>query len=288
MLDLTDRKTIGYLCKKYNVHMKHGLGQNFLCEEWVLKEICNAADSEYKTILEIGPGFGVLTAALAINAEKVVSVEVDSTLLPVLSETLAGFDNIEIINDDFLKYPLSTLEEKLGTHYNVVANLPYYITTPILTKLIEEGRGIDNIVVMLQKEVADRICSQEGKKDYGAISIFIQYYCKPEIVCNVPAAAFSPPPKVDSCVLKLKMLGEPSVKTKSEKIFFRLVKASFAQRRKTLLNALANSGAFGNKETVLSVLTKAGIEPNTRGEALSIEKFAELSNIFYENTLQIK
>ena len=286
MFKLTDRKIISYLCNKYNIRMKHGLGQNFLCEEWVLGEICNAAEADGKTVLEIGPGFGVLTSALATKAEKVVSVEIDTALLPVLSETLAGFDNIEIINADFLKCSLKDLEAKLGDSYNVAANLPYYITTPILTKLLEEGRGIGNIVVMLQKEVADRICAKEGRKDYGAVSVFIQYYCIPEIVCKVPASAFTPSPKVDSCVLKLRVLDKPAVQANDEKTFFRLVKAAFAQRRKTLLNALANSGAFGNKESILSALTEADLEPNIRGEALSLEKFAELSNIFSKKTLQ--
>lgn len=283
MFKLTDRKIINYLCNKYNIRMKHGLGQNFLCEEWVLEKICNAAESDGETVLEIGPGFGVLTSALATKAKKVVSVEIDTALLPVLSETLAGFDNIEIINADFMKCSLRDLEERLGNRYNVAANLPYYITTPILTKLLEEGRGIGNIVVMLQKEVADRICAKEGGKDYGAVSVFVQYYCVPEIVCHVPASSFTPPPKVDSCVLKLRVLDEPAVSVDNEKNFFRLVKAAFAQRRKILSNALANSGAFGNKENVVKALAEAGLEPNIRGEALSLKKFAELSNIFSKN-----
>lgn len=283
MFQLTDRKIINYLCNKYNIRMKHGLGQNFLTDESVLKKICNAAEIDGKTVLEIGAGFGVSTSALATRAKKVVSLEIDSSLLPVLNETLAGFNNIEIINADFMKYDLAKLQnEHLGESYCVAANLPYYITTPILTKLIEEGSGIENIVVMLQKEVAYRMCAREGTKDYGAVSVFVQYYCKPEIVCHVPASSFVPPPKVDSSVLKLKVLNKPSVDVDDEKTFFKLVKASFAQRRKTLLNALSNSGLFGNKEEIVSVLVEAGVEPDTRAERVSIEKFAICSNLFFK------
>lgn len=283
MYSLTDKKTINYLCKKYGFRLKHGLGQNFLLDENILAQISEAASPDGDGIIEIGPGFGVLTSALATRAKKVVSIEIDEGLLPILSETLTGHDNIEIINADILKVDVEKIiEEKFtGKSVSVVANLPYYITTPIIMKLIEDRLPLKNIVVMVQKEVAQRICANEGGKEYGAITLAVKYFCKPSIVCEVSRNLFIPSPNVDSAVLKLEVLPKPSVNVTSEKFFFSVVKASFEQRRKTLLNGLRNSG-IANKETIQNAFLTVGIDEKTRGETLSIEKFAQLSNVLYD------
>ena len=282
MYSLTDKNTIEYLCKKYDFKFKHGLGQNFLKSEDVLFEIVKAADAENCGILEIGPGFGTLTAAVASASKKVVSVEIDKNLEPVLNETLMGFDNVEVIFEDVLKLDLNELlKEKFGDmEVSVAANLPYYITTPIILKLLEERLPLKNIVVMVQKEVAERICAKSGGKEYGAVTVSVNYYCEPSIVCTVPASLFVPAPKVDSAVLCLRVRKEPPVKLISEEKFFSLIKAAFSQRRKTLVNCLLNSGKFGSKENILSALAEIGADPMIRGERLSIEDFAALSNIF--------
>ena len=282
MYSLTDRKTIEYLCKKYDFRFKKGLGQNFLTDESVLVNVAEAADIENGGVLEIGPGFGVLTAVLAQRAKKVLAVEIDEKVMPVLAETLAGFENIEIVNKDILKCDVKELiEEHFGDEkISVAANLPYYITTPIIMKLLEDKLPLKNIVVMVQKEVAERMCAAPGGKDYGAVTVAVNYYSEPSLICNVGRHLFVPAPNVDSAVLKLKLRDKPPVEVVSEKTFFSVVKASFSQRRKTLANALKNSGNFGTAENIESVLAAAGIDKMIRGERLSIEEFAKIANGF--------
>ena len=281
-MQLTSLKTIKELCFKFGFDFSKGLGQNFLLDSQVLEEISQAA-SGCDDVLEIGPGFGVLTKVLSRDFKKVVSVEIDKTLLPVLDYTLSDCDNVKIVNEDFLKLNLPKLieEEFSSQKISVAANLPYYITTPIVTELIEKKYDIDNIVVMVQKEVAQRFCAAPGTKDYGAISVLCAYYTKPQIICNVPSSSFYPRPKVDSAVVCMKVCEKPNVYVKDEKLFFKVVKASFAQRRKTLLNCLAN-GFNMDKETLTQILEKAQIKPDIRGEKLGIEEFARISDAMYD------
>lgn len=265
------------------------LGQNFLTDKEVLAQITTAADAD--GILEIGPGIGTLTSALASRAKKVVAVEIDSRLIPVLGETLAGFDNIKIINDDILKLNIKEMldEEFNGLEVSVAANLPYYITTPIVMGLLEQRLPFKNIVVMVQKEVAQRIVAPPGGKDYGALSIAAQYYAHPKVIAEVGAENFIPRPKVDSTVICLSLLGPPRVIVEDEKFFFSVVKAAFAQRRKTLSNALCNSGIIGlSKEQLKQVFLEVNIDENIRGERLSIEQFAELAKSLKKHLSNIK
>jgi 16S rRNA (adenine1518-N6/adenine1519-N6)-dimethyltransferase len=284
MYSITDKKTIEYLCNKYGLRLKKGLGQNFLTDESVIGRIVDAADIENKPVIEIGPGIGVLTAGLASRAAKVLSVEIDSALMPVLKETLAGFNNIEVINEDILKLNLlDIINDKLGGgKVSVAANLPYYITTPIIMGLLEQNLPLDNIVIMVQKEVADRICANPGSKDYGLLTVMVRYYCIAQKVCDVDKGKFIPMPSVDSAVIKLAVMDKTDIEVKDEKAFKSLVKAAFAQRRKTLLNAVKNSGKFGSKEDILIAFESAGIDPMVRGEKLSVWEFAKLSNTFCE------
>lgn len=282
-MDLTSPRTIKDIAERFNFSFSKGLGQNFLLDGRVLDDIADAAQID-TGVLEIGPGFGVLTKRLAEEGKKVVSVEVDKRLLPVLDYTLAEFDNVKIVEKDILKTDVRKLiEEEFGNEkISIAANLPYYITTPIITKLIEEKLPIKNIVVMVQKEVAQRICASPGKKDYGAISVLCRYYTEPETVTIVPAGSFYPAPKVDSTVIRMKILDTPSVNVEDEGMFFRIVKASFAQRRKTLLNCL--SSAFdADKQTISSLLENIGINPGIRGEKLSVMDFAKISDSFTKN-----
>ncbi len=284
MGNLTDPRFIRSLCEKYNFRFKKGLGQNFLHDSGVLDAIVEAAVPEGGGALEIGPGFGVLTQALSEGAEKVVAVEIDNQLLPVLSETLADYPNAKVISGDVLKIDLEKLvKEEFGDMpVSVAANLPYYITTPILLQLLTKNLPFLRIVVMMQKEVADRIMAKEGGKDYGALTVAVQYRCEVSRVCRVPASSFVPPPKVDSEVLCLTIRKTPLVTPKDEDFFFSLIKAVFAQRRKTLVNGLANAGKFGSKEKISSVVEKMGLSPTVRGETLSIETLAALSDALLE------
>lgn len=276
MYDLTSPSVIRHLCDEYGFSFKKSFGQNFLTDKDVLFDIAEAADAE--GILEIGPGFGTLTAALALKAKKVVSVELDRSLEPVLAETLAGFDNITLHFNDIMKTDIAQLidEEFEGLEVSVAANLPYYVTTPILMKLLEGKYRFKNIVIMVQKEVADRIVAKPGKKDYGALTLAVGYYAEAKIIDSVPAEKFIPSPKVDSAVVALKILRAPPIEA-DEKDYFRLVKAAFSQRRKTLLNALANSGAYGGKENIKAVLEQMGYDTNVRGETLSMKEFSDLA-----------
>ena len=277
-MDLTSPEVIKKIRAKFDFNFKKGLGQNFLTSGDVIDKITHAADP-CDGVLEIGPGFGVLTQSLAENSPKVVSVEIDERLNEVLEFTLADYDNVKIINRDILKIDLKELiKNEFGDKkISVAANLPYYITTPIITKLIEEKLNIKNIVVMVQKEVALRLSAEAGSKDYGAITLLCLYYTQPSIVTNVPASLFVPPPKVDSAVLKLDMLEEPRVKVLDEKMFFRVVKAAFSQRRKTLLNCLSSALPIPN-EQLSKLMEDTGILPTRRGETLDIEEFAKLSD----------
>ena len=282
MYELTDPKIIKYLCSKYGFTFAKSMGQNFITDASVPAIMAKEATENSQGVIEIGPGFGVLTAALATNAEKVVSIELDKRLQRVLNETLGGFSNISFIWEDCLKIDLKELIETefSDMEVSVAANLPYYITTPIIMNLLESRLPFKKIVVMIQKEVAQRLCANPGGKDYGAISVATQYFSKPQIIKNVPAGAFIPAPKVDSAVVSMEILDTPSVTPENEKLFFKLVKAAFSQRRKTLVNALSGSGAFGTKEEIIKAVETIGLSPTIRGEALSIEKFCELSDYF--------
>lgn len=283
MYELTSPKVIKQIASDYGFTFSKGLGQNFLTDKSVLEDIVYAADIK-SGVLEIGPGFGVLTQELAQNAQKVVSIEIDNRLLDVLEDTLSDFNNVKIINGDVMKLDIAEIiKNEFGDEkISIAANLPYYITTPIITMLIEQKLPISNIVVMVQKEVADRIAAKPGKKDYGAISVMCQYYTNPSVVTKVPASAFVPPPKVDSAVLKFEICDKPNIEVKDEKMFFKVVKASFAQRRKTLLNCLTN-GNFGlSKQEISDKLTSIGIAPTVRGETLGLAEFAKISDAFSE------
>lgn len=278
-MELTSVKVINEIKNKFGFEFKKGLGQNFLTDKSVLEDIANAAKPG-SGVLEIGPGFGVLTKELSENFEKVVSIEIDSRLMEVLDYTLSDCDNVKIINDDVMKCNLeSIIKNEFGDEkISIAANLPYYITTPIITSLIEKKLNVSCIVVMIQKEVAERLCAKPGTKDYGAISVLCGYYTEPEIITNVSAGKFIPPPKVDSAVVRMKIREAPRVRVSDESLFFKTVKAAFAQRRKTLLNCLSAAFPYGKSEITERML-KAGIEPNRRGETLSIEEFAVLSEL---------
>ena len=277
-MELTSPKVIREIQNKFGFNFKKGLGQNFLTSKSVLEDICDAAKPQ-EGVLEIGPGFGVLTQELSRHSKKVVSIEIDSSLIDVLGYTLSECDNVKIVQGDVLKTDLRKLiEEEFGnTKISIAANLPYYITTPIITKVLEEKLPINNMVVMVQKEVAERLCAKPGTKDYGAITLLCQYYCEPEITTIVPAGLFVPPPKVDSAVLTLHMLEKPRVDVKDEKMFFKTVKSAFSQRRKTLANCI--SATFGiSKDTLSDMLISLGIDPKRRGETLSIDEFKKVAD----------
>ena len=287
-MDLTSPRVIKDIAERFNFSFSKGLGQNFLLDAAVLDKIAEAAEID-EGVMEIGPGFGVLTKRLCETGKKVVSVEIDRRLIPVLEYTLAEFDNVKIVERDIMKTDVRALiKEEFGdAKISIAANLPYYITTPIITKLIEEKLPIKNIVVMVQKEVAERIAAKPGKKDYGAISVLCQYYTKPSMVAVVPAGSFFPAPKVDSAVLCMKLLDEPGVRVEDEKCFFKVVRASFAQRRKTLLNCLA-SGFGYDKPIIENMLGSIGIDPKIRGEKLSLAEFAKISDVICKLDSKIK
>ena len=272
------------ILEKYGFSFKKSLGQNFLIDPNILTRIVDHANiSEDTGTIEIGPGIGALTEHLARRSKKVVAFEIDQRLLPILNETLSPYSNVEIIHSDVLKADVKTVIEEKFTDVKdimVVANLPYYVTTPIIMKLLEEKLPIRGIVVMLQKEVADRISAKPGTKDYGSLSIAVQYYTTAEIVMTVPKTVFVPQPNVDSAIIRLTVLDQPAVEMKDEDFFFQVIKASFAQRRKTILNNLTNQLPLGKekKEAIVAALNAAHIEPGRRGETLTIEEFARLSD----------
>ena len=269
------------IVSKYGFKFSKSLGQNFLVDGNIIKNICEGANiTEEDGIIEIGPGIGTLTQQLSKYAKKVVAIELDKKLLPILEETLSECENVKVINEDVLKVDLERLieEEFKGLNVKVVANLPYYITTPIIMKLLESKLDIQQIVVMIQKEVALRMQANPGNKDYGALSIAVQYYSQPEIIANVPATVFIPRPNVDSAVIMLNVYDEPKVKVKDEKLMFNVVKSAFGQRRKTLLNALSGGNLNLTKEEVSKVLEEANIDSKKRGEVLAIEDFVNISD----------
>ncbi len=267
---------------KYNMSAKKKFGQNFLIDSHVLEGIVEAAGvTDDDLVLEIGPGIGSLTQYLAEAAGKVVAVEIDKTLLPVLADTLSEYDNVTVINEDILKVDLDEIvSENGGRPIKVVANLPYYITTPIIMKLFESRARIESITVMVQKEVADRMAAGPGGKDYGSLSLAVGYYAKAVTVMDVPPSSFIPQPNVGSAVVNLSRYTEPRVKVQDEKRLFEIVRTAFNQRRKTLSNSLSNNPSLGvSRQEVADALLKMGVDEKARGEILTLEQFAELSDI---------
>ena len=272
------------ILKKYNFNFQKRFGQNFLIDSHILEKIVESAEiTKEDCVLEIGPGIGTMTQYLAESAGQVIAVEIDKSLIPILEDTLSPYDNVTVINEDILKVDVCKLaqEKNAGRPVKVVANLPYYITTPIIMGLFENQVPLDSITIMVQKEVADRMQVGPGTKDYGALSLAVQYYARPQIVTNVPPNCFMPRPKVGSAVIRLTRFQEPPVKVDDEKLMFAIIRASFNQRRKTLVNGLKNASELSfTKEQIESALTSAGIPLNIRGEALTLEQFAQLSNEF--------
>lgn len=272
--------------QKYDFVFQKKFGQNFLIDSHVLDKIVSAAGiTKDDFVLEIGPGIGTMTQYLAASARKVFAVEIDKALIPILEDTLKEFDNVQVINQDILKVDIKKLAEEHndGKPIKVVANLPYYITTPIIMGLFESQIPIDSITVMVQKEVADRMKVGPGTKDYGALSLAVQYYAEPYIVANVPPNCFMPRPKVGSAVIRLTRHEKPPVEVADEKLMFRLIRASFNQRRKTLANGLNNSPELSySKEEIQQTIEKCGFKAGIRGEALTLEDFAKLANAFSE------
>lgn len=283
MANLGTPKNTIEIIQKYQFMFQKKFGQNFLIDTHVLEKIIlSAGVTKEDCVLEIGPGIGTMTQYLAEHARQVVAVEIDRNLIPILSETLAGYENVELINEDILKVDIKQLAGQYngGRPIKVVANLPYYITTPIIMGLFESDVPIDNITVMVQKEVADRMKEGPGSKDYGALSLAVQYYAKPEIVANVPPNCFIPRPNVGSAVIRLTRHKEMPVQVENPKLMFQLIRASFNQRRKTLQNGLNNSPDLPySKEQVAAAIEKMGLSPSVRGEALSLEQFARLSDL---------
>lgn len=270
------REETEFILKKYGLRANKKLGQNFLINEDIIEQIIEKADvNKEDVIIEIGPGLGSLTAKLLENAQKVIAIELDSNMSKILKERFSLYDNFELIENDVLKVNLMEIVQKYDS-VKVVANLPYYITTPIIMKLLEDKLKLKSITVMVQKEVGERFCANPNSKEYGAITISINYYTTPEIIIDVPKENFEPMPEVDSCVIKLDIREVPPVSVKNEKEFFNLIKAGFSQRRKTINNSLASMGR--SKEEVKTVLEKLKIDSKLRAENLSIEQFADISN----------
>lgn len=276
------QNTIAVL-QKYNFNFQKKFGQNFLIDTHVLNKIVAAANiTEDDLVLEIGPGIGTMTQYLCEHARQVVAVEIDKNLIPILEDTLSAYDNVKVIQNDILKVDINEIarEENGGRPIKVVANLPYYITTPIIMGLFESHVPIENITVMVQKEVADRMQVGPGTKEYGALSLAVQYYAEPYIVANVPPNCFMPRPKVGSAVIRLTRHKENPVEVKDEALMFRLIRASFNQRRKTLVNGLTNSPEVqASKEEILAALEQMGVSATVRGETFGLEEFAALANL---------
>ena len=291
-IESADKKYLGNskntieVLQKYDFVFQKKFGQNFLIDSHVLDKIVSAAGiTKDDFVLEIGPGIGTMTQYLAASARKVFAVEIDKALIPILEDTLKEFDNVQVINQDILKVDIKKLAEEHndGKPIKVVANLPYYITTPIIMGLFESQVPIDSITVMVQKEVADRMKVGPGTKDYGALSLAVQYYAEPYIVANVPPNCFMPRPKVGSAVIRLTRHEKPPVEVADEKLMFRLIRASFNQRRKTLANGLNNSPELSySKEEIQQTIEKCGFKAGIRGEALTLKDFAKLANAFSE------
>ena len=274
------------IINKYSFAFQKKFGQNFLIDSNVLESIIRGAEiTKDDFVLEIGPGIGTMTQYLCEAARQVVAVEIDKMLIPILEDTLSEYDNVEVINQDVLKVDIKSLAEEKnnGKPIKVVANSPYYITTPIIMGLFESGVPIDSITIMVQKEVADRMQTGPGSKDYGALSLAVQYYATAKVILNVSATCFMPRPNVDSAVIKLTRHKEPTVNVADEKLMFKIIRASFNQRRKTLVNGLKNSPELSfSKEQIVKAIEKIGKPETIRGEALTLEEFAELANAFTE------
>lgn len=288
MRELTSPSMVKEIIQAHGFKVRKALGQNFLMDANIIEKIVTAAEiTDQDLAFEIGPGLGVLTRRMARSAGQVIAVELDTHLLPILQETLAEFTNATVVHGDALKVDFDTLAKERtkgvfgpqGKAYKLVANLPYYITTPLLIHLITSGFNLERLVVMMQKEVADRLQASPGSKEYGSLSVMVQYYTLPEIVTKVPKTVFYPAPDVDSAVIRLIRRETPPVQVNSEELLFKVVRAAFGQRRKTLINSLTGSG-LADKETWLEVLAATGIEPTRRGETLSLVEFAALANTF--------
>lgn len=283
--------TIKDIRERYGFRLTKSLGQNFLTDKNIIDNIIEASNiGENDLVIEIGPGIGVITKEAAAKAGSVIAVEIDKNLIPILQETLADETNVKIINRDILKTDLTAVIEEEKKNFpqmesvRIIGNLPYYITTPIIMKLLEDGVPADSITVMMQKEVADRIKAAPGNKERGALSVAVQYYCQVVKVTDVPKEVFVPAPKVDSTVLRLDIRKEKPVELKDDKLFFKAVKSGFAQRRKTLLNSLASGTGLG-KDKIGQILEKAGIDPGRRAETLDIDEFAKIANGMFEMNL---
>ena len=284
MEKLSNPKVTIEVIKKYNFAFQKRFGQNFLIDGHVVEKIIKAADiSKEDIVLEIGPGIGTMTQYLAEASGQVYAVEIDKNLLPILDYTLSDYDNVTVINEDILKLDIKELLKDENRKIKVVANLPYYITTPIVMGLFENHIPAESITIMVQKEVASRMQSGPGSKDYGALSLAVQYYANPYIVANVPPNCFMPRPNVGSAVIKLSSWEKAPVDVKDEKFMFKLIRASFNQRRKTLQNGIKNSDELNiTKEQVVNALNKMGLSENIRGEALTLEEFARLSDLLMD------
>lgn len=281
-------KETKFIMDKYHIVANKSLGQNFLIDEEVVSGIVEKSEvSKEDLIIEIGPGLGTLTSQLLEKAGFVIAIELDKRMVNIITDRFSLYENFEVINEDVLKVDLKDLIEEKLSKYNlkaakVVANLPYYITTPIIMKLLEERLNLDSITVMVQKEVALRLAEKPGGKESGAITYSINYYANPEIVINVPRTSFIPSPEVDSAVITLKILKEPKVKVKSEETLFRVIKAAFLQKRKTLVNSLFNGKILSNKDEIMKMFKELEIDEKIRGEKLTLEKFAEIAD-YIEN-----
>ena len=288
-MKLYSPSTIAEIRERHNFQLSKSLGQNFITDRGVIEKIAEGAGiAEGDLVIEIGPGIGVLTAEAAKYAAKVVAIEIDKKLIPILEETLSGYDNVEVINQDVLKTNLNEIIEEqrracsFSAGVKIIGNLPYYITTPIIMSILENSVDAESITIMMQKEVADRIKASPGNKIYGAISVAVQYYCEVEQVASVPKEVFVPRPKVDSSVLKLSVRKKKPVELIDEKSLFACIKAGFGQRRKTLLNSL--TGVYGtSKDDVRAILEKAEIDPARRAETLNIQEFATIANGVVKN-----
>lgn len=281
MATLGNRRNTAEIIEKYRFSFQKKFGQNFLVDSSILDKIMESAQVTKKDcVLEIGPGIGTMTQRLAEEAGEVIAVEIDKNLIPVLQETLSAYDNVTVINADILKLDLNQIvEERGGKPVKVVANLPYYITTPIIMALFERKVPLQSVTIMVQKEVADRMRVGPGTKEYGALSLAVQYYAKPEIITKVPASCFMPKPNVDSTVIKLTRYENAPVKAEDEAWLFAVIRACFNQRRKTLVNGLANAASLGvDRKQVEDALAEMGLVATVRGETLTLEQFAELSN----------
>lgn len=285
-MNLTNPSDLKELLNRHGFSFSKSLGQNFLIDDNVLDKIVSAADiQDSDCALEIGPGAGTLTQRLAAKADKTAAIEIDSALIPILNETMREYDNFTLIHKDVMEVNLSELTDRLfgGKPFCVAANLPYYITTPIIMNFLENKLNVTSMTLMVQKEVADRMVAVPGGKDYGALSVAVQYYTRPQLVCKAEPHCFMPQPKVASAVVNLKVLKEPSSAANDEKLFFKIVKSAFGQRRKTLVNALSKSPYISiPKDGIISALGEMNLDLGVRGERLSVDEFVRLSNILTE------